>query len=290
MWALQTFILTCVLFWDPKLWLQCSTKVIFKFLVCSWSTGDQSSSDFGGLGSGSDCNALLVEWWKRRVKTRRHRHGGALWPFTFLPQEDRVVLLVTEERSLQEGETCSSLAERLGELEEKESWKSSTPGSVCAQENDLCGPPFDSDKLSLFWGAVHFLWPWFCMSWAGFAPLRHECGKGPPPQLPVLWRRRPETEYHACCWQLRQWQDSHETQIPQSLCQQDRPMQHPLCKHGWEVAAVHVWHVHDLRGHPLAIHVPTVQPGVCGVLADIRPGILGHRPPTWWHGPSGRRW
>lgn len=64
-----------------------------------------------------------------------------------------MVLPVTEERSLQEGETCSSLAERLGNLEEKESWKSSSTGSTCAQENDPCGPPFDSDTLNLFWGS-----------------------------------------------------------------------------------------------------------------------------------------
>lgn len=150
------------------------------------------------------------------------------------------------------------------------------------------------------WGLI----PSFCpaelctsVSWLGFAcarlvmwsppgcvPLRHERRTGPPPQLSVLWRRGTQTEHHAGCGQFWQRQDPNKTQRPQPVCQQDRPMQRPLLKHGREVPKVYVGHFYHLCGYPLAIHVPAVQPGVRCVLADVWDGLLGHRPPSWWHG------
>lgn len=61
--------------------------------------GYQLSCNFGGLDYRSDCNALVLEWRKRRVEIRRHRHDGTSGLFTFLPQEDRVVLPVTNKES-----------------------------------------------------------------------------------------------------------------------------------------------------------------------------------------------
>lgn len=110
-----------------------SLKSFSNFWSVSWSPGYQPSSNFEGLGRRSDCNALLTEWRKSRVKTRRQRHEGTRWPFTFTPQEDRVVLPITEELKEAWGETCSSLARRLEDLEDKESWKSTFIGHSCTR-------------------------------------------------------------------------------------------------------------------------------------------------------------
>lgn len=74
-------------------------KSFSNFLSVSDRLDINRAVTFRGLDSRSDCNVLLTEWRKRRLTTRRHRHDGALWPFTFLPQKDRVVLPVTEEKT-----------------------------------------------------------------------------------------------------------------------------------------------------------------------------------------------
>lgn len=73
----------------------------FQFLVRFSLDGYQLEASPPGTAweKGGECDGLLTAQ-RTHIQTRRHGHDdGAPQPFTFLPQEDRVVLPIAHEKS-----------------------------------------------------------------------------------------------------------------------------------------------------------------------------------------------